>query len=270
MTLILYDGHYHEEHVPRKRSVNNSGITPASNADFEEYTFNIDISKFSEDDLELEKYTKSFNMLSLRQLQDTIPTMKASYDEYLRSKAKRIYVKTNAKELYRQSDSVNIAKLAPKILDNFDLIGKINLLNEAINKVKISSKNIKSDTKIMQWRRKKLNLYDIEFHNRIAFSLSCLILFFIGAPLGSIIRKGGFGLPMILAISIYVIYFFANTFGRNLAEESSLSAVVGSWISSILMIPFALFLTRTASKGMGLFNIDVFLQPITWFAKRFN
>jgi len=113
-----------------------------------------------------------------------------------------------------------------------------------------------------------LNLYDIEFHNRIAFSLSCLILFFIGAPLGSIIRKGGFGLPMILAISIYVIYFFANTFGRNLAEESSLSAVVGSWISTIVMVPFAFFLTRRASKGMGLFNIDVFLSPITKLLKK--
>ena len=110
--------------------------------------------------------------------------------------------------------------------------------------------------------------YDIEFHNRIAISLSCLILFFIGAPLGSIIRKGGFGLPMILAIVIYVIYFFVNTFGRNLAEESSLSAFIGSWVSSIIMIPFAYFLTRRASKGMGLFNIDVFLHPLTKFIKK--
>ncbi len=268
MTLVLYNGYYHEEFIPKRRSINNMSKMPASNANFKEYAFNIDISKFTDDDLEEEKYTKSYNMLSLGQLKDTIPTMKISYDEYLTSKSNSIYVKVYANELYQQNDSVDTKQFTPIILDNYDLRGKIDVLNAAINNVKTTAKNIKTDTKNIQWKRKKLNLYDIEFHNRIAFSLSCLILFFIGAPLGSIIRKGGFGLPMILAISIYVIYFFANTFGRNLAEESSLSAIAGSWVSTIVMVPFAFFLTRRASKGMGLFNIDVFLQPLTRLVKK--
>lgn len=268
MTLVLYNGYYHEEFIPKKRSINNMSKMPASNANFKEYAFNIDISKFTDDDLEEEKYTKSYNMLSLSQLKDTIPTMKISYDEYLRSKSNSVYIKIYAKELYDQNDSLEVKELAPIILDNYGLRGKLDVLNAAINNVKTTTKNIKTDTKNIQWKRKKLNLYDIEFHNRIAFSLSCLILFFIGAPLGSIIRKGGFGLPMILAISIYVIYFFANTFGRNLAEESSLSAIVGSWVSTFVMVPFAFFLTRRASKGMGLFNIDVFLQPLTRLVKK--
>tara|TARA_B100000787_G_scaffold170313_1_gene166336 strand:+ start:55228 stop:56664 length:1437 start_codon:yes stop_codon:yes gene_type:complete len=262
MTLVLYNGYYHEEHVTKRRNFKTINKMPASNANFKEYAFNIDISKFTDDDLEEEKYTKSFNMLSLRQLKDTIPIMKTSYDEYINSKAKSIYIKIYAKDLYLKDDTLSTTKLAPIILDNYKLNDKISILNTTINKVKTTKKNIKTDTKSIQWKRKKLNLYDIEFHNRIAFSLSCLILFFIGAPLGSIIRKGGFGLPMILAICIYVIYFFVNTFGRNLAEESSLSAILGSWISTITMIPFAFFLTRRASKGVGLFNIDVFLQPL--------
>ena len=89
-----------------------------------------------------------------------------------------------------------------------------------------------------------------------------LILFFIGAPLGSIIRKGGFGLPMILAIAIYVTYFFSNTFGKNLAEESSISAFLGSWIAAFIMIPIAILLTRRATKDKGIFNMDVITQPI--------
>jgi len=249
-------------------NVNNMNNMPASNATFEEYSFNIDISKFSDDDLEEEKYTKIQNMLSLAQLKDTIPIIKISYNEYLTSKSKIFYLKVNAKKLYPQTDSIKNYKIDTVILNNYDLTGKISLLEKAIRDAKTIRKNINTDNKSIQWRRKKLNLYDIEFHNRIAFSLSCLILFFIGAPLGSIIRKGGFGLPMILAISIYVIYFFANTFGRNLAEESSLRSVVGSWISTIVMVPFAFFLTRRASKGMGLFNIDVFLSPITKLLKK--
>ena len=115
---------------------------PASNANFKEYAFNIDISKFTDDDLEEEKYTKSYNMLSLGQLKDTIPTMKISYDEYLTSKSNSIYVKVYANELYQQNDSVDTKQFTPIILDNYDLRGKIDVLNAAINNVKTTAKNI--------------------------------------------------------------------------------------------------------------------------------
>lgn len=268
MTLVLYDGFYHEEHIQKKITVRNRTKMPASSASFKEYAFNIDISKFNNDDLDEEKFTKNFNMLSLNQLKDTVPVMKSSYDEYIFSKAKSIFVKIYAKELHQKTDTSDHLNLSPVILDNFDLKGKISVLNEAINKTKVTAKNIKTDTESLRWRRKKLNLYDIEFHYRIAFSLSCLILFFIGAPLGSIIRKGGFGLPMILAISVYVIYFFMNMLGRNLAEESSLSAVEGSWISSIIMIPIAYIITRRASKGRAIFDISTLIQPFFKLIKK--
>ncbi len=268
MTLILYDGYYYEEHQKRIRNVNDIKKMPSSNADFKEYTFNIDISAFSDHNLDDEKYRNLYNMLSLQQLSDTIPKMKLNYDEFVFSKAKSIYSRVNVDELYPAKDSIAIHQLEGDIIDNFKEKDKITLLSSAVNSIKASINNVNSFTTVIKNKRKRLNLYDIEYHNRIAFSLSCLILFFIGAPLGSIIRKGGFGLPMILAISIYVIYFFTNTFGRNLAEESSVTAIQGSWISAIIMIPFGVFLTRRASKGMGLFNIDVFLQPIKKLFRR--
>ena len=88
---------------------------PASNASFKEYAFNIDISKFNNDDLDDEKFTKNFNMLSLNQLNDTVPFMKNSYDEYVFSKAKSIFVKIYAKELYGKSDTIDRFKLSPVI-----------------------------------------------------------------------------------------------------------------------------------------------------------
>ena len=268
MTLILYDGNYYEEHVKKRRSRSGFDKMPASNAEFKEYVVNIDISSFSDDNLDDEKYKNIYNMLSLRQLHDTIPKMKVKYDQLLVSKSKSVYNRTKANELFATNDTVNKNNLKDEIIDNFDYRAKVNVMNAAISSLRSSINNVKNFTPTLKNSRKRMNLYDIEFHNRIAFSLSCLVLFFIGAPLGSIIRKGGFGLPMIMAICIYVIYFFANTFGRNLAEESSVTAIVGSWIASIIMIPFAFFLTRRASKGMGLFNIDVFLQPITKLFKK--
>ena len=116
---------------------------------------------------------------SLDQLKDTIPIIKISYNEYLTSKSKIFYLKVNAKKLYPQTDSIKNYKIDTVILNNYDLTGKISLLEKAIRDAKTIRKNINTDNKSIQWRRKKLNLYDIEFHNRIAFSLSCLILFSI-------------------------------------------------------------------------------------------
>ena len=143
-------------------------------------------------------------------------------------------------------------------------------LNNSISVAGRAVNNVESNMKSFKWRRKGLNLYDTEYYNRIAFSLSCLLLFFIGAPLGSIIRKGGFGLPMILAISVYVIYFFTNTFGKNLAEESTVTSFFGGWIAVFAMIPFAFLLTKRATKDKGLFNIDSITQPIINFFKKFT
>ena len=268
MTLVLYDGYYYEEHTSRNRSYKKVDKMPASNAEFKEYAFNIDISSFSGDDLGETKYTKHYSMLSLQQLKDTIPSLKVSYDEYVSSRSTNIYTKLAGKDLYASNDSINKYNLEGNILDNFDLIGRLNVVNNAISSIKSTLNTVKASENALKIKRKKLNLYDVEFYNRIAMSLSCLILFFIGAPLGSIIRKGGFGLPMILAISIYIIYFFANTFAKNLSDESSITAIQGGWASTVVMIPFAFFLTRRATKGMGLFNIDVFLQPITNLIKK--
>ncbi len=268
MTFILYDGHYYEEHTKKVTRVNSVDKMPASSANFKEYAFNIDISSFTVNNLGEEKFKNSYNMLSLGQLKDTLPIMKVDYDDYVESKARTIYRRTNARDLYSSRDSIQKYKLDQNIIENFDNTNKLSVLGGAISSAKSSLSNAENYNRAMKIKRKRLNLYDVEFYNRVALSLSCLILFFIGAPLGSIIRKGGFGLPMILAISIYVIYFFANTFGRNLAEESSISAVQGAWVSSVIMVPFAFFLTRRASKGVGLFNIDVFLQPITKLFKK--
>ena len=88
-----------------------------------------------------------------------------------------------------------------------------------------------------------------------------IALFYIGAPLGSLIRKGGFGMPMVVAIIIYIAYYFTNTFGKNLAEESSITALIGGWLGTLVMAPLAFIFTIRASKDMGFIKFDVILLP---------
>jgi len=269
MTLILYDGFYYEEHVKSAKTSLKKKKMAASNASFKEYEFNIDISSVTgDDDLNKTNHTKNYMMLSLGQLGDTIPNLKASYDETLLIKSKNIYAATAAKELYAYPDSLISKNIDSNIIENFDLDNKINILNTAASKTGRALSSLKNNASSIKWKRKNLNFFDTEYYNRIAFSLSCLILFFIGAPLGSIIRKGGFGLPMILAIAIYVTYFFSNTFGKNLAEESSISAFWGAWIAALIMVPLGILLTRRATKDKGLFNIDIITRPILNFLQK--
>ena len=268
MTFVLYDGNYYEEHIRTGSSLAKRKRMPSSNATFKEYEMNIDISSLSEEDLEDEKYKGRHNMLSIQQIKDTLPDLKADYDEYVLLRTKSLNSILKANSLYKYQDSVKPKMITPAILDNFSLNDRINILNTSITIAGRAANNITSNKSVFKFKRKNLNLYDTEFYNRIAFSLSCLLLFFIGAPLGSIIRKGGFGLPMILAISIYVIYFFSNTFGKNLAEESSVSALLGGWIAIFALFPIAFLLTRRATRDKGLFNIDTFTQPIITIFKR--
>ena len=268
MTFVLYDGNYYEEHIRTGSSLAKRKRMPSSNATFKEYEMNIDISSLSEEDLEDEKYKGRHNMLSIQQIKDTLPDLKADYDEYVLLRTKSLNSILKANSLYKYQDSVKPKMITPAILDNFSLNDRINILNTSITIAGRATNNITSNKSVFKFKRKNLNLYDTEFYNRIAFSLSCLLLFFIGAPLGSIIRKGGFGLPMILAISIYVIYFFSNTFGKNLAEESSVSALLGGWIAIFALSPIAFLLTRRATRDKGLFNIDTFTQPIITIFKR--
>jgi len=264
MTLDLEDGIYFEDHTNFK----TEETMPASYASFDDYSIIIEIPM---DSLSEEGKLKNSQMYSLKKLKDSlIPSSKIGFDEYVQGRAKNLYINSEAKKLYQYPDSVQNKKLTPVILDNFSSKGQLSILKTAILKANSALTIIKNKKAALKVKRKILNLYDVEFYNRVAFSLSCLILFFVGAPLGSIIRKGGFGLPMILAICIYVLYFFINTFGRNLAEESSVTAALGSWISAIVMIPIGFFLTRRATKGMGIFNIDVFLQPFTKLFKNLH
>ena len=93
-------------------------------------------------------------------------------------------------------------------------------------------------------------------------------MFFIGAPLGAIIRKGGLGLPIVFAMLIFITFHFINTFGRKLAQEDSIPAILGSSMSSLVLTPFAILLTYRATNDIGIMiNFDWITDP---FVKLFS
>lgn len=271
MMLTLNDGHYYEENIKRSMTPVDRLKMPASAATFNTYVINIDISSFNDDgELDKEDITRHHGMFSVKQLDSVSKAEKINYDNYLSERSSSLYNATKANKIYKYPDSLINKELKPEILDNFTLGNQITIVGEALQNVKRSIERDKNNKITFKNKRKLLNLYDFEFSYRISFSLACLVLFFIGAPLGSIIRKGGFGLPMIMAITIFVIYFFISQFGKNLSEESAISTLLGSWLSTLILLPFGIILTRRASKGMGIFNIDNIFDNIKKLFNRFT
>ena len=92
--------------------------------------------------------------------------------------------------------------------------------------------------------------------------MECFFLFLVGAALGAIIRKGGLGLPVVLAILIFLSYHYIGLFGKNAAEDSSISPFIGSWTSVLIIGLFALYLTKRASRDRGIVDLDRIIIPL--------
>jgi len=261
LTLILEDGHYYEDMLGRKTSAKEKKKVPFSKTNFDEYKVNIDISTIGNFDPDELKYKTGKEMLSLSQLNYYSDSLETPYEQYIENRSNRLLVSLRTKNLVK--DTVSDSKLEPNILDNFNDRDKEIVMNYAMTLVNGNMENIENYKSAIVVKQKIINGYETEYHKRIAFSLACLVLFFIGTPLGSIIRKGGFGLPMIMAIVIFVVYFFISILGKNMAESNTISPFLGGWLATIVLLPFGILLMIRATRDKGIFNVDAFLQPIT-------
>jgi lipopolysaccharide export system permease protein len=128
---------------------------------------------------------------------------------------------------------------------------------EKVNLLKSSTDLILEDytTKSLQNRK-----YQIEWHKKFSLAFACMVLFMIGAPLGSIIRKGGLGMPLVVAVIFFLIFHLLNMFGPKMAENNTLLPLGGTWLPSFVLVPIGLFLTYKAMHDSQLFNKEFYYR----------
>ena len=128
--------------------------------------------------------------------------------------------------------------------------------------IKIESLRSSNDVLLAQYKaeQKVLRQHQIEWHRKISLSLACLVLFLIGAPLGSIIRKGGLGSQLILSVIFFMIFYFLSNTGEKMAKEGTISPVVGMWVSTFVLVPVGIFITSKALKDSQLFNKEYYFR----------
>ncbi|RKR82169.1 lipopolysaccharide export system permease protein [Mucilaginibacter gracilis] len=112
-----------------------------------------------------------------------------------------------------------------------------------------------------------LRRYLVEYQRKFTLSAACLVLFLIGAPLGAIIRKGGLGLPVVISVIFFLIYYIISTIGEKSAKDGSLSPFIGTWISILILTPIGLFLSYKAANDSVLFDLEIYRR---FFASLFK
>ena len=261
LTLILEDGFYYEDIIADKSTQLVRKKMAFTKAHFDKYEVNIDVSNIGDFDPDDVKYKTGKEMLSLKQLNFYVDSLQNPYHEFINNRAERLYYTLRGGSLTK--DTVQGSPLEPNIIDNFDEEEIRTLVDNAHITAKGNVENVSNFNDTLKDRQKIINGYNTEYHKRIAFSVACLVLFFVGTPLGSIIRKGGFGLPMIMAIVIFVIYFFISTRVKNMAESNIVSSFMGGWMATFVLLPLGILLMIRATNDKGIFNVDAFLQPLT-------
>ncbi len=171
----------------------------------------------------------------------------------------------NAPQLYVQNDSVKIDTTASvfsnDLLANFNPDERIKIVHTALEQSRSRKLYIDAALQDNFSRTKIINRHGIEWHRKFTLSFACMVLFFIGAPLGAIIRKGGLGVPSVISVLLFIFYHIISITGEKFVKEGLWIAWQGMWLSSLILLPFGIFLTWKATTDSGIFNLDVWLRP---------
>jgi lipopolysaccharide export system permease protein len=235
----------------------------------------MDLSKLTSSSFDQGEITNTNNMLNISELKYTIDSLDTNLKKDQISAGENSYSRigiTIPSYYFRNKNDSIIKKATLKkpILKNYDIIQNKNIVQVANSNVE----NILAGINILcierEEKQKVINTHWIALYDKFVIAFACILMFFIGAPLGSIIRKGGLGLPIVFAVSIFIIFHFVNSFGKRFASQNGITPFFGAWMSSLLLTPLAITLTYRAINDIGgMVSLD--FTPIQdFFAKLFT
>jgi lipopolysaccharide export system permease protein len=267
LNLELFDGNYYEDILPKKYEEQRR--IPFAKSTFKKYILTIDLNKLNSADTQDQTISNSNTMLNISELNITLDSLQKSYNEDITSFSENITQRTN----FLLAPGVKKTEVKDSLVDNiltlFTKDEQKKILEIAANNVSSLNFSIDSSNNDLEYKKKNINQHWTAIHDKFMLAYSCLLMFFIGAPLGAIIRKGGIGLPMVFAVLIFIAFHFINTFGKKLAQEDTIPPFLGTWLSSMIMTPFAVLLTYRATNDIGLMiNFDWLTDPIKKIFKK--
>jgi lipopolysaccharide export system permease protein len=268
----LYNGINYEE----RTDLRNAAIThPFQNTRFNEQFQQFDLSTFQLTRTDEKLFKNNYEMMNTGQLRKSIDslhkeTLKEQKDFVNLFMHNYYYLATTDTMKKRIKGSAD--KPVKELLAGFTHAERKNIIESAKNAAFAVNQNLKANADNFYGKEKSLHRYEVALHKKFTFSIACFLLFFIGAPLGAIIRKGGLGLPAVISTIFFILFWILSITGEKYAVEGVLPAYQGMWIAPMVLLPIGVFLTYKATVDASLLDVDAwikfFMNLQSWAKKR--
>ena len=284
LLLSLYNGKSYIELQKQKKENRNVRSYPERRDDFEYQEMIIEMTGFGLNRTDEKLFRNSYSMLNLSQLHHfddsltedltiILDRFQNTVNRSLTGKPKNILIE-NVRLPQMEKDSITEEtepgeiKIQRILVDSafaeLNKLEKRRAISQAISYARNNKSVTTSNVGTADWKLARLRRYQIEIHRKFTYSLLCLIFFFTGAPLGAIIRKGGLGMPVIVSVLLFLIYYVISMIGEKFARESLVQPYVGMWISTFIMVPVSIWLTYKAANDSVILQIETYF---TWLKK---
>ena len=240
---------------------------------FKETEQKIDISSLKLRRTDESEFKGAYQMMNLKQLKESQKLSKHQLDSSTNTNFKmlNVYLKYFSMPLKHKNglkyNPVNLIELNK--LKDFE---KVNILINALSEARSIHELVKGRVEKDEELFKEIQKAALEYQKKFTFSAACLALFLIGAPLGAIIRKGGLGLPVVVSVIFFLLYYIILTIGEKYVKDGGLSPIIGSWIAIIIITPIGIFLSYKAATDSVIFDIELykrfFKKLFKWIPKR--
>jgi lipopolysaccharide export system permease protein len=270
LIMTLYNGYGYTEMEEKNVNINTRKY-PSRVDYFAEQSIVIPLTGFDLQRSEEGLFKSSAAMLNISQLNFTIDSLNKRYTEKLNLQFKdfkniKLYVVRNLNlvpaTVTAKTDTVlKRRKFDTKTLfDSLAIMDKRTVLAKAIESLKEGTSILVEKNDSQKNEIKAIRKYEVEWNKKLTMSFACLVFFFIGAPLGAIIRKGGLGTPAVISIFFFVIYYVISISGQKLVEENVVGTFAGMWAASYILLPIGIFLTYKATTDSVILNIETYLM----------
>jgi lipopolysaccharide export system permease protein len=241
---------------------------------FKEYKKVLDLSDLQLNRTSDSAYKDRYEMLSVRQLQKAIDSLEKSTGRFQQRNERDLQAyllfSKNLDTGWVDVKAPPVKKGAKKFMDLLPDSVRTNVMSEALSYANSIKTTIDGPAWEYDAKRKDLRLHLMVWHEKFTMSIAVLVLFLIGAPLGSIVRKGGIGMPVIFAVIFFVIFFLLNNFGKKFVKEDVLQPFAGMWMATAVLVPLGFFLIYKALHDSQLFNKELYYRFFRTVRKLFR
>ncbi len=260
LVLTLYNGIQYVDEVEKHKSWNSREF-PQRIVHFDEQRFQIDLSGLGFERSDESLFKNHYGMLNLNQLGHTTDSLNGKLQNHKTEFVTKYTNENVFRKVYRQKDTAwySVDTVPVNVAFNFDSVYKhmnnserAMVVSYAFEHAREAKSYITSLGSDLKRQVKTIKRYEIEWHRKFTLSIACLLLFFIGAPLGAIIRKGGIGTPIVIAVLFFVLYYVINISGEKAAKTGAWPAAMGMWLSTVVLTPLGVFLTYKAIRDAAI------------------